>query len=202
MDRRRPPIPRGFPAVDSLDLVIHRRVVNALSYEAISIRRPVSRVLSSAFEGAWATIPLGWALRTTSRDQPGWSATARLFLAKRPSLFGLAPGGACLAIPVTRDAVRSYRTLSPLLRANPKRFAFCGAIPRVRRPNPFRADRDPRADVIRRLAYVEPGLSSSSCLPAVARPPDRAGLISPPLELGDSAPPEAAASLRRALAEA
>ena len=30
------------------------------------------------------------------------------------SLFGLAPGGACHAVPVTRSAVRSYRTLSPL----------------------------------------------------------------------------------------
>ena len=30
------------------------------------------------------------------------------------SLFGLAPGGVYLAINVTIDAVRSYRTLSPL----------------------------------------------------------------------------------------
>src|SRR5690606_1567983 len=33
--------------------------------------------------------------------------------APRP-LFGLAPGGVCRAVPVTRNAVRSYRTLSPL----------------------------------------------------------------------------------------
>jgi hypothetical protein len=46
----------------------------------------------------------------------------------------------------------------------------------------------PRADVIRRLAYVEPGLSSSSCLPAIARPPDRARLITPLCKLGDSTP--------------
>jgi hypothetical protein len=31
-----------------------------------------------------------------------------------PPLFDLAPGGVCLAIGVTVDAVRSYRTLSPL----------------------------------------------------------------------------------------
>ncbi len=31
-----------------------------------------------------------------------------------PSLFGFAPGGVCLAGPVARAAVRSYRTLSPL----------------------------------------------------------------------------------------
>ena len=32
----------------------------------------------------------------------------------RPSLFGLSPGGVCPARPVTRPAVRSYRTVSPL----------------------------------------------------------------------------------------
>jgi hypothetical protein len=32
-----------------------------------------------------------------------------------PSLFGFAPGGVCPASPVARAAVRSYRTLSPLL---------------------------------------------------------------------------------------
>jgi hypothetical protein len=31
-----------------------------------------------------------------------------------PSLFGLAPGGACLAALVAKDAVRSYRTISTL----------------------------------------------------------------------------------------
>ena len=58
------------------------------------------------------------------------------------SLFGLAPGGACHAVPVARSAVGSYPTLSPLPRPKPGRFAFCGAIPRVtpggRYPPPFR----------------------------------------------------------------
>ncbi len=31
-----------------------------------------------------------------------------------PVLFGLAPGGACPAIDIAGDAVRSYRTFSPL----------------------------------------------------------------------------------------
>jgi len=31
-----------------------------------------------------------------------------------PPLFGLAPGGVCLAAAVTRSAVRSYRTVSTL----------------------------------------------------------------------------------------
>src|SRR5690349_13595142 len=84
-------------------------------------------------------------------------------MAGRPSLFGLAPGGACLAIPVTRNAVGSYPTLSPLPRTSPGRFAFCGAIPRL--PG-FPVH---RADVIRRLAIVEPGLSSKELPPP--RPP-------------------------------
>jgi hypothetical protein len=33
-----------------------------------------------------------------------------------PSLFGLAPGGVCRAVGVAADAVRSYRTFSPLPR--------------------------------------------------------------------------------------
>ena len=36
------------------------------------------------------------------------------FEAAAPPLFGLAPGGVCRAAFVTKDAVRSYRTLSPL----------------------------------------------------------------------------------------
>ena len=69
--------------------------------------------------------------------------------APMPSLFGFAPGGVYLASAVANAAVRSYRTLSPLLvrRPNPrrlpasssakrdrptkKRFAFCGTFPGV-----------------------------------------------------------------------
>ena len=53
---------------------------------------------------------------------------------ERP-LFGLAPGGVCLAAFVAKDAVRSYRTLSPLplsdSAADQRRFAFCGTFPEV-----------------------------------------------------------------------
>ena len=47
-----------------------------------------------------------------------------------PPLFGLAPGGVCRAAFVAKDAVRSYRTLSPLP-TNGGRFAFCGTFPGV-----------------------------------------------------------------------
>ncbi len=35
-----------------------------------------------------------------------------------PPLFGLAPGGVCRAATVASGAVRSYRTVSPLLGLN------------------------------------------------------------------------------------
>ena len=56
----------------------------------------------------------------------------------RDSLFGLAPDGVFHAIPLTRDAVRSYRTFSPLPTAAPiidrrRNFGgliFCGTVRR------------------------------------------------------------------------
>ena len=48
-----------------------------------------------------------------------------------PSLFGLAPGGVYPAIDVTADAVRSYRTLSPLPCPKTWRSALCGTFPGV-----------------------------------------------------------------------
>src|SRR4051794_37134176 len=54
---------------------------------------------------------------------------------RRLPLFGLAPGGVYPATPVARGAVRSYRTVSPLLLAavssGQERFVFCGTFPRV-----------------------------------------------------------------------
>ena len=55
-------------------------------------------------------IYLGPALLPASSSLPG---TQMVRAAPRP-LFGLAPGGVCLATPVTSGPVRSYRTLSPL----------------------------------------------------------------------------------------
>jgi hypothetical protein len=62
-----------------------------------------------------------------------------------PSLFGFAPGVVCHAASIARNAVRSYRTFSPLLRRSPKgegeRFVLCGTFPRVapagRYPAPY-----------------------------------------------------------------
>ena len=51
-------------------------------------------------------------------------------IARHLPLLGLSPGGVYPASPVTRTAVRSYRTLSPLPPARGgRRFAFCGTFP-------------------------------------------------------------------------
>ena len=65
--------------------------------------QPISRVLS------WTTIHLGHASPRASSSLPGPGAGRTL-----RSLFGLAPSGVYPAIAVTSDAVRSYRTFSPL----------------------------------------------------------------------------------------
>jgi hypothetical protein len=76
-----------------------------------------------------------------------------------PSLFGLAPGGACHAVPVAGTAVRSYRTISPLPGAN----AIGGLI------SVALSLGLPPADVIRHRVSVEPGLSSRTSRFAFAR---------------------------------
>ena len=83
-------------------------------------------------------IHLGRLLPNASCNLPGrlaWKRGLRRLSRHPSSLFGLAPGGVYRAATVASDAVRSYRTLSPLprLRTNPKtwRFAFCGTFPGV-----------------------------------------------------------------------
>ena len=92
-------------------------------------------------------IPLDRPLLDGSRDLPGRLGPVKPCLAfpfenqGATSQFGLAPSGACRAVPVARSAVGSYPTLSPLPTPKRRRFAFCGAIPRVtpggRYPPPF-----------------------------------------------------------------
>ena len=74
-----------------------------------------------------------------------------------PSLFGLAPGGACLATLVAKGAVRSYRTISTL--PGPifplEKWALGGVI------SVALSLGSPPPDVIRHRLSVEPGLSSN-----------------------------------------
>ncbi len=100
----------------------------------VALRRPVSRVLSTPTlqaKGRWMAIHLGRPLPDASRDLPGRRRGNPPGLAAVPPLFGLAPGGVYHAVPVAGNAVRSYRTLSPLPIANKRRFAFCGTFPGV-----------------------------------------------------------------------
>lgn len=91
--------------------------------------------------------------RTASLTSPCGVIAASSELSAMPSLFGFAPGGVYHAVPVAGDAVRSYRTFSPLLppprpspasgggRRKRKRFVLCGTFPGVapagRYPAPY-----------------------------------------------------------------
>ena len=88
------------------------RKPNSVSAFASPLRRELRRT---------TTIPLGPALLAGSSDLPGGFGRAVLFTDARDvrrcvgaSLFGLAPCGVLPAICLTADAVRSYRTFSPL----------------------------------------------------------------------------------------
>ncbi len=78
-----------------------------------------------------------------------------------PPLFGLAPGGACHAVPIAGSAVGSYPTLSPLPTAEAEGGLLSVAL----------SLRSPSAGVARRHITVEPGLSST--LRKAPRPPGR-----------------------------
>lgn len=137
------------------------------------VRRSVSRVLSTparrpALDGhSSGTVVADRLTRPTrtGRGNASW-ASPRIAPRSLPSLFGLAPGGACRAVPVARDAVRSYRTLSPSPHPATRRTSDA----RDARPSPTDrmggllsvalSRRSPPPDVIRRRVPVEPGLSS------------------------------------------
>ncbi len=119
-------------------------------------------------------IPLGRLLPDASRDRPGRrcgnASAGDCSPACRP-LFGLAPGGVCPATSVTRGAVRSYRTFSPLLAFALSGFVAAGLFRACRAVAALAAKaggsisvalslRSPSPDVIRHRASVEPGLSS------------------------------------------
>jgi hypothetical protein len=102
-------------------------------------------------------IPLGRRLPGASSNLPGRpdpNTIPRRVLTHRfaPSLFGLAPGGVYRAADVAADAVRSYRTISPL----PQRTQTCrGGVFSVA----LSLGSHP-PDVIRHRLSAEPGLSS------------------------------------------
>ena len=74
--------------------------------------RPPCKPVSVPAQGRAAVIHLERLLPSASSDLPG----ARTRRAAARPLFGLAPRGVYLAAQVALDAVRSYRTISPLPR--------------------------------------------------------------------------------------
>ncbi len=128
--------------------------------------RPVSRVLSRAI------IPLRSTSPWTSSGLPGsarGSALHTLLPEPAASLFGLAPGGVCRASLVTKAAVRSYRTVSPL----PSLAAACAALQHKRSPRELR--RFALCCTFRGLAPPRRYLAPD---------PPEPGLSSPPTEVG------------------
>ena len=127
------------------------------------IRRPVSRVLcrrsrSPDIGDHSSGPPLAGRFSRPTRTARAYDSPTPIAESAR-SLFGLAPGGACHAVPVTRHAVGSYPTLSPFpLRRG--RFAFCGAIPGVapggRYPPPCRRGARTFLDPLAEAATAQP----------------------------------------------
>jgi len=116
-----------------------RRVSCSISFKIAG--EPVSRVLSRQRypKGpAWRGRPFLSAARrraapATNPGGPARNTPAPDRIRDAPPLFGLAPGGVCLAAAVTGSAVRSCRTLSPLPvpAKGHRRYALCGTFPRL-----------------------------------------------------------------------
>ncbi len=97
--------------------------------------------------------------RAAERKRPCPAPPACTAGATRPPLFGLAPGGVYRAAPVARDAVRSYRTVSPLP-AGPVSLATPGPCAGGLLSVALSLGSPPPA-VSRHRVPVEPGLSST-----------------------------------------
>ena len=83
-----------------------------------------------------------------------------------PSLFGLAPGGVYRAVSVAGDAVRTYRTVSPLPARRCAGGLFSAAL----------SLESPPPGVTRHRVSVEPGLSSPGEAPGAAIRPSGSGI--------------------------
>ena len=76
--------------------------------------RPVSRVLSLSNHSSGIHVTVNLKRPTRKHARTALPRVGPEAYAKATFLFGLAPGGVCRADSVTRVAVRSYRTVSPL----------------------------------------------------------------------------------------
>src|SRR5262249_13082702 len=105
-------------------------------------RSPPSRGRSAARDGHSSGTPVARRLKQPTRTAGSGHRSRDRLRGLAPSLFGLAPGGVCRAADVAADAVRSYRTFSPLprlIRNTPWRLVFCGTVPET--GSRFRGDK-------------------------------------------------------------
>ena len=170
-------------------------LINQTACKPGSVRLPLASKMGSV-----TVIPLDRPLLDGSRDLPGRPGPASPASAPRSfgasSLFGLAPGGACHAVPVARSAVGSYPTLSPFPAVAPRseggRFAFCGAIPGVapggRYPPPFRRGARTFLDPASGAATARPSGSRNSWARLERRSRPTTAPLPPPLRVGGSHP--------------
>jgi len=114
-----------------------------------SASQPISRVLS------WTVIRLALQSPAGSSSLPGPDAGRALV----GPYLALLQVGFTLASSVTRPAVRSYRTFSPLPLASERRYPFCCTFRRLSPPRRYLAP-----------CPMEPGLSSPSFEAATAWP--------------------------------
>src|SRR3569833_369252 len=106
------------------------------------------------------------------------------------SLFGLAPGGVCRAVLVTKSAVRSYRTVSPL--PDPfrglRRFTLCCTFRGLAPPRRYLAPDPPEPGLSsilfreQRLPGRLPGAILACALPLFVPTAIPAGISRPPSE--------------------
>ena len=131
--------------------------------------RAVSRFLSAPLAKRRESFVLAADTRDPSRLRGTWSEPLR------GPLFGLAPDGVFRAPPITRRAVVSYTTFSPLPAplAQRRRFVFCGTV----RRNASRRRR-PRVSQLVRAWVTRHRALWCSDFP----PPAHAGSDSPPFQ--------------------
>ena len=153
-----------------------RRAASVSARKNENVRRPVSRVLFRP-EGRRRSFLWTAGRPTVLATYPDASGDEPCEQARATSLFGLAPGGACHAVPVARSAVGSYPTLSPFpsFAEAPEGEPFVALAEKGGLLSVALSLGSPRAGVTRRLFTVEPGLSSTETKQALAppRPPGR-----------------------------
>ena len=135
-------------------------------------RRPVSRILflpvTTGSGDHFSGTDLAAGLERPTRE------TSTRVVASSP-LFGLSPGGVYPASPVTRTAVRSYRTISPLPLAEAGGGIFSVALSLASRPVAVSNHPDPWSPDFPPRSLAGPG--------AAARSSHAAGIVS-----GESGP--------------